>query len=422
MTTVQKISRAWILTLISIAAFGTVRGDNTGGSSYSRYGLGDIRYFPSGISDGMGGAGLAVLPTDDINQFNPAAWGRITRTRVTVGVLYEGFSTADSLQSNFLSGMSFNGFSMALPISPQSGVVLSFGLTPYSRINYNVKTADSTGDLAYSLQYVGNGGISVGYVGLSASPVSSLYVGAKFDYYFGTSNYITRQIFDANYTNADLTRSMQMHGAGFTLGAAWTGLRSILKLPATSALTIGAVFTSAADLSTTTERTYLFKTSTYTTHDTVSAPGGTTRIPVSFGGGLSFATDRYIVAADITHQRWANLVVNDIVDTTIRNSTRISIGGELVPQRDPGASAIQRWRYRLGAFYNSSYYDLKKPINEYGVTGGIGIPIIGDTKLNIGIGISKRGTTEMQLEEDTIYRISFTLSGGEMWFVRPPEE
>jgi hypothetical protein len=423
MTTAQRISYASILLVLILAAFSGALADNNGGSSYSRYGLGDIRYFPSGISDGMGGASLAVLPTDDINLMNPAAWGRITRARFTIGALYEGFSTSDAAQSNYLSGMSFNGLGLAFPVAPQSGIVLSFGMTPYSRINYNVKSTDTTGDLSYTLQYVGNGGVSSAYIGLSASPMSSLYVGVKFDYYFGNLNYITRQLFDGNYTSADFTRTLQVHGAGVTVGAAWNGLRQILNLPANEALTVGAVFSSGASLSTTTQRTYLFSTSSYTTHDTLLSPGGTTKIPFSAGGGLSFATERYILAADIMFQNWSSFLLDDASSTEIRNSTRISAGGELVPQRDPGAPAFQKWRYRLGVFYNSSYYNLRnEPVNESGVTGGIGIPVIGDTKLNIGLGISRRGTTSNMLEKDTIYRLSFTLSGGEMWFVRPPEE
>ena len=33
-----------------------------------------------------------------------------------------------------------------------------------------------------------------------------------------------------------------------------------------------------------------------------------------------------------------------------------------------------------------------------------------------------RGTTDLGLQKDHIVRLSFTVTGGEMWFVHPPEE
>ncbi len=397
--------------------------DNNGGSGYSRYGLGDIQYFQSSIAAGMGGTGLAVLPLDEINRINPAAWVRINRTRFSVGVIYEGYSTSDASHSTWLSGMNFNGLAFAFPMVPRSGVVLSFGLTPYSRINYNVKTTDSAGTLGYNLQYIGNGGLSLAYFGLSASPTTTLHVGAKFNYIFGTSNYITRQTFTGNYTNVDFTRSVDLRGAGFTLGAAYTGLRTLLNMPQTNALTVGAFFSSAVNLTTETNRRYVFSTSTLTSHDTLTTPGGTTHIPIAAGAGISYGTERYLLAADYMFQQWSDLTIDDASVPEIRNSYRISAGAELLPTRDPGASSLQKWRYRLGVFYNSSYYRLRdEPINEIGVGGGFGIPIIGDMKLNIGAEYSMRGTTDKQLLKDRILRMTFTLSGGELWFVRPPEE
>jgi hypothetical protein len=148
-----------------------------------------------------------------------------------------------------------------------------------------------------------------------------------------------------------------------------------------------------------------------------------THIPVAIGGGVSYATERMILAADLYYQNWSRFVFDDAAQPGIRDSYRFSAGGEIQPQRDQSAPMYQRWRYRFGIFYNASYYTLRdEPVNEIGISGGFGIPVIGDTKLNIGADYSFRGTTDKQLQKDRILRFSFTLSGGELWFVRPPEE
>src|SRR6058998_1855666 len=86
-----------LILLIGLPAAGSA--DSNGGSPYSRYGLGDIRFFASGRSMGMGGAGLAVISVSEIEGMNPASWARISQTRFSGGALYEGYSASDASAS-----------------------------------------------------------------------------------------------------------------------------------------------------------------------------------------------------------------------------------------------------------------------------------------------------------------------------------
>src|SRR5439155_1874127 len=99
----------------------------------------------------------------------------------------------------------------------------------------------------------------------------------------------------------------------------------------------------------------------------------------------------------------------------IRDSYRFGTGVELVPKKDPAAPFTQRIAYRFGIFYNASYYQVKgEKINEAGLTGGFGIPLLSDTRLSISGEYSFRGTTDLQLQKDKILRISLTLDIGEL--------
>ncbi|MBI1806712.1 MAG: hypothetical protein HYR76_06630 [Ignavibacteria bacterium] len=396
-----------------------------GGSAYSRYGLGDIRFFNNDHSMGMGGASIAVLSTSAIDRMNPAGWSQINRTRFSVSVLYEGFSTSDNSRSAFLSGMAFNGFMVAVPIATDHGIVFGAGITPFSRINYNVITQKSQAGFLYDEEYIGDGGLSVGHVGLSATLAGDIHLGTKMNYYFGTLNYITRQTFPGGqYTNAEVIRSTKLSGVGVTVGAIYSGLRKVFNMPTGHSLNLGLVVSTASNLSADEERFFSYTTSTtLTTRDTSMSPDGTIHLPFSWGGGLSYLTDRYQLAADLYYQNWYQYSANGVNAAELRDSYRFGVGGEILPKRDQSAPFTQRIAYRLGFFYNSTYYRLRgEPINEIGLTTGFGLPIISETRLTIGAEYSFRGTTNQQLQKDKILRISFTLSGGELWFVRPAEE
>ena len=72
---------------------------------------------------GMGGAGLSLAGTGDIDVTNPAGNSHITRAMISLDGIYEGFSASDGRSSAYLSRTSFSGAALALPIAPSSGVV-----------------------------------------------------------------------------------------------------------------------------------------------------------------------------------------------------------------------------------------------------------------------------------------------------------
>ena len=373
----------------------------------------------------MGGASIAVLSMNTIDRLNPASWPRINRTRFTVSALFEGYSSEDGTNSAYLSKTHFNGIALAVPVAPDHGIVLGAGISPYSRVNYNIVTPYTLSNFNYQLQYIGEGGISQGYIGLSYAPMKELYFGAKLDYYFGSISHKVKQSFASSlYTDAEVDRSARYNGIGFTCGAVYTGLKNLFGLGEANSLNLGAVLSTTSYLTTTDERYDFFSTSsTLTSQDTVILPDVTTKLPYSFGAGIAYQTEKIIVAGDLRYQRWTQFSVDGVSSPDLRDSYRFGVGVELLPKRETSAPFTQRIAYRFGCFYHSSYYQIHgEPINEFGVSGGFGIPVFGDTRLGISGEYSFRGTTDMQLQKDKILRLSFTLNIAELWFVQPAEE
>jgi hypothetical protein len=416
-----------ILFLSLVIIFGTMIPIRTlasnGGAVYSRYGIGILNYFPSSRSAGMGGAGFSTLPTNSIDEFNPAAWARINRTRFAVNGLYEGLFTSDGSSTAYFGSMGFNGFMIAIPISVSNGVVLGLGLAPYSRVRYDVvSNAIDANDLTYSMRYTGSGGLSQGQIGLSASITQDLNIGVRLNYIGGILNFETQQIFGPS-EYAEVTRSRQLDGLNQTFGVVYTGLKQYLNLTEKQSFNVAAIFTTTTYLSSRDEKYYLYRTSTLRTRDTTLSEKTQVRLPYSLGVGVSYGTEKILAVTDFYYHNWENSFSTDGSLTELRNSYRISAGCEFLPRREMTAPFLSQIAYRLGTFYHSSYFQINnKPINEFGATAGFGIPLFIDTRLDFGFEYAIRGTTELQIQKDNIIRFTLSINGSELWFVRPEIE
>jgi hypothetical protein len=413
-----------VLAVLCFCPWTTSFADNTGGSSYSRYGVGDIRYFSTSRAMGMGGAGIAVLSNQVIDRFNPALWTRVNRVRFSAGAMYEGFSSTDLNGSSYLSKTHVNSLSLAVPIERDFGISLSAGVAPYSKVNYNILSPSTQGSLNYTLKYLGEGGLSLAHLGISGSIGHELHLGTKLDYYFGSINHTISQTFTTtDYSSAEVMRSTRLSGAGITFGVVYSGLKNLLNLSEGTAFNIAAVVNTTSYITTTDERFSTFNSGTVVARDTVAFPDGKLRLPYSFIVGLAYQSENITIAGDVAYQKWSDLSSNGVTFSDIRDSYRFGLGMELLPKKDMSAPFTQRIAYRAGFFYQASYYQINNtPINEFGITGGMGIPLFADTRLGIAAEYSFRGTTDFQLQKDKILRISFTLDIGELWFIRPPEE
>ncbi len=407
-----------VLTLIFLVNFAAQ--SQNGGSGYSRYGIGDLRYFSGGRTVGMGGASIGVLTPASLEYINPASVAKINRTRFSISTLYEGISTEDFSASGYFSQFTFNGAAVAIPVATSEGVVVNLGMVPLSRINYNVKTPAGDPAIDYTIQYIGDGGVSKAYLGSSVTIAGVLSVGARLDYYFGTLNYTTSEKFsNSQYTSAEVRRTSEIRGIGSTLGVIYTGLSKLL--PENSTLNIGLMVSTTANPTATDQRFFVYNTTGTLLRDTLTLPDGNIQIPLAVGGGISYSAEKILLAADIFYQNWSKVRDNNGAD--LRDRYRYAVGGEIQPKKEYTAPFFQKIAYRLGIFSDATYYQLKgQPITETGLTFGFGIPVIGDTRLQLGAEYGLRGTTDNQLQKDRILRISLTLSGSELWFVRPEQE
>jgi hypothetical protein len=415
--------KTWnFLIAVIITVSQTIAG--TGGSNFSRYGLGDIQYPRGSFSMGMAGSTISVLSSASANRLNPAGWTIIDRTRFSIDVYYQGFSIKSAAESNFLSGIFFEGFDMSIPVAKEYGIVVGAGLHPYSNVDYNILVKELATDYVYDLSYVGEGGLSAAHIGVSGSLFTDLHLGAKLNYLFGNINHNIKQIITSGTASSfELYRSTRFYGFNGTFGLIYTGLGKNLGMAESNKWSVGLLFTSSSNLIAKQERAYnYYDKGNLLSQDTIPMNEGKAAIPLAVGFGIStLQNDRYLVAADYYTQNWGESKFFGVTPDGIRNSRRFSIGAELVPAKGMKAANWEKIGLRVGFFYDQTYYKIKgEKINEIGFTTGTDFSIYGDTRLSIGLEYGVRGVVNLQ--QDKIFRISVGLNAAELWFVRSEEE
>ena len=422
----MSLTRTFLLTcsLFVAGTFTAFAAD--GGSTYSMLGLGDIRYMPGARSAGMGYTGIALPGSQFINPTAPATWARITRVRLDASVLYEGFSSTDGRVSRYLSETGFSGALMAIPISPLDGIVLVTGFTPYSNVSFDLATSgtyqNGSDELEYSLRHTGKGGLGQGLLGLSYSPLDRLSLGASINYVFGTINKNTAITFTSSSLSAGSSKETNnIRGVLANVGALYSAFGGALK-----PLTIGATITTPGIFNSTRQVSYIYSGGGQISagYDTLLPQSGQIKIPIALGFGLAWdVNERLVFAADYRMQAWGSSEFYGEAPLGIRNSSMAGIGFEMSPSRDPSASFGNHIAFRAGFVYNATYYQIKGiPIDEWSGTAGLSLPISGDTKLNIAAEYGVRGKVSSSLVKDKVFRLTMSLTLGEMWFVRPEED
>lgn len=395
-----------------------------GGSSYSRFGFGDVIYYGDSRLYSMGSTGIALSDNELINGLNPAALTRITTTRFSGAFEYNRFNSKDEESSGLYSFGRIQGLSIAVPISIENGIVLSGYFIPYSTVNYaiNYNLYDDILDTDKQINFYGSGGLSQLSLGLSITAVNDLHLGCRINYLFGR----IRQFQSLSYENTSYLASNSDHsiyfsGFTYTLGSIYENIGKLFNLKSSDKLAIGFNLTARTSLNAEDNKTY--SRTAYDGGDSIVIIKSKTDVPLTIGFGIAYLNNgKYRFLGDITFENWAKTKFFGTHPTELRDAYRTSLGFELIPSRD-ASTYLKKLFYRFGVGYYSTYYNINGTgINELFISSGIGIPIGFESKLNIGIQLGIRGNTNNGLQKDTIFRLSIGISGSELWFQKFEED
>ncbi|MGI8892934.1 MAG: hypothetical protein ACR2GN_05680 [Bacteroidia bacterium] len=399
-------------------------------SPYSRYGIGEINYSGFTPSLSMGGTGIGFTAHNMVNILNPASYSDLNLVSFAAGIHsdFYRYSTENNSSTGNYTNLSY--LNLAFPLRKDTTWGLSFGLIPFSNVGYNIATSDSiTGVDLVSRSYQGSGGFNQVYIGTGFKIGKRISLGANVGYIFGNIDKIRRLEFEeANTINTQVSNNISISDINVNAAAQ---LRLITREK--SGLILGLTAGLPKDMSATRNFVALRYADNGSIIDTAYVrenESGSITLPLSLGAGIMYKKQNVWKERDVLNlgvdyfmQDWSTFEAFAISDS-LRNSYRVSLGAQYLPDESMQAGYMERVYYRFGVRYHQTYLEINETaLQEYGITFGLGLPMKpfglnrAPSYINIGVELGQRGTKENNLIQEQFARIliGFTLNDNS-WF------
>ena len=413
-----------LITSIAITA------QRTNSSPYSFFGVGE-EFSPITVEQSaMGGIGVAFNHYKYLNFTNPAAYANLRYTTYAFGMLNNKLTieNAGSKQSSNSTGLSY--FTLAFPVGKKAG--MSFGIQPVSSVGYSLSNSilDTSGNTTEITLFSGDGGVSRFYGSFGINLFKGLSLGVEGGFSFGNvENSITNQRADVSLSTR-YKETTVVRGSSITIGAQYDKeLKNQLIFNA------GATVKLGNDLRVT-GNNYLYSlilgsSGAESPRDTISQASisGNYRLPLktTFGVGLG-KFDKWYVGVEYENQ--------DAIETTgflnttnaafkYGESNRLSVGGFFLPKINSISSYWERVTYRAGVRFEktgllvdgSGLNTNFTPVDDFGISFGLGLPLKQLSTVNMGFEFGKRGTTTNNLIQENYFNFRLSLSLTDInWF------
>lgn len=393
-------------------------------SPYSYIGMGEVdpNIAPSQLA--MGGIGVSSSNGIYVNTQNPALLARNRYTTFEAGLNVELKNMQDYRQKQQLLGGNYKYLTLSVPVSNRW--TLSFGLSPYSTIQYETRSYRRLNILGLDsliYNYAGNGNISRVSISNGFRIGKGLYLGLETNVLFGnvTRGVGTQNMTDGQYYKVQMERRVDYGGFAFKAGAAYQA-----KVGKDLFFNVGATM----DLTSQTSATEISRFVTYDlgglnliNADTVGkATPFTQHLPVTTKVGISLEKPaKFMVGVDFSSTNWSNIdnFLGNI--QSLPKTYRVAVGGEITPDFEAVSNYFKRIVYRAGFNYATTPYSILNNGNfakEVNVTLGIGLPLRNLSYLNLSYQLGKRGTVANNGLEEQFHRVTLGLTLSDLWFVK----
>lgn len=416
-----------LLVLASLIFAQFANSQNNTNSPYTRFGYGDVSDTNNGEQSAMGGVSIGTRSSSSINTVNPASYSSVDSMTFMFDIgsaaLLSHFSESSGSVTKFNANLEY--ITMQFPLAKWLG--FSAGMLPYSYSGYDFYTNDTilmkTNTTAYdsirsTRSFIGDGGFTQVYTGLSAKLFNHISLGVNAYYMFGNiNNYrelsfgstTTNTISSTYYPSTAQKNFITANNFRFRFGAQFYNTFSEKH-----DLTLGLIYEQKTKLN-----------SSYTQinsgvlSDTISTNPGF-ELPTMYGIGLYYTYDKRLsIGIDYSMQEWKNAKYFGKTDS-LSNRSKLAVGIEYQPN-PKGRKFSDRVRYRAGFNLSDSYYNvgIAQPKN-YSITCGLGFPLYNKANntismLNTSLEYGKIGSSA--LRED-YFKFNLNITFNEHWFFK----
>ena len=421
----MKVIKNYFLILLFVLSTSFVVSQTNTGSPYSLNELGEINFLGNVSSLSMGGIDSAI-DSIEFNINNPSSLAKLKTTNYLIGTFYKSTGISNVNSTDNINTANINYIAVGIP-TKRFG--FGFGVLPYSSVGFNLQSTEeyNTANSITSRLFGAEGNINRAFVSIGLPLLKYLSLGASANYNFGKFNYEKFNLIEN--VNYGIFSNSSSEISGFTYN-----FSSNLSIPLKNDFTLNLVYSfyPEGDLdSYNIESLYTSNTSSITLEslgdfvdvDLNSRGLENTKLPVPKKSIYSLGLEKknsWFIGFQYESKLSSNFenVFLDTQNVSYRDSNSLSIGGYIIPDSSSLISYWKRVKYRIGIKNEKKSIIVNNlPINQFSLNLGLGLPIAGLSKANLGLELGKIGNDDNLIKEN-YFALRLGLSLNDVWFIK----
>lgn len=391
-------------------------------SPYAIIGFG--RQMPKGTirNVAMGGVGVSMGSVSTINVINPAllAYNSFTAFEFAGIGEHKTLSSATQTQKGFGASLAYFGF--VFPASNRWK--LGVGLRPFSLVNYSassvVKIQNAPNFVVQTLK--GTGGVSQFYLSQSFLITKGVAIGLNVSYNFGSVNDERQsQLVDTYYRDRYVVGKFeQTNYKDFTVQP---GAYFSIPISKNQYFHVGGIYEfkkkHRIEFFDALQRKDVFNDLIVYSDTLFFDAKGSITFPSSFTVGMSYEKlGKFSIGFDFTKENWSEYVSRS--SSSLKDSQRISVGGEFTPDFRSVSSYFKRISYRLGFKFEQLPINFAgKQLDDYSINTGLSLPMSkGFSSINVAVSYGILDGKKIDAITEKYIRFHLGLAINDRWFVK----
>lgn len=421
----MKVIKNYFLILLFVLSTSFVVSQTNTGSPYSLNELGEINFLGNVSNLSMGGIDSAI-DSIEFNINNPSSLAKLKTTNYLIGTFYKSTGISNVNSTDNINTANINYIAVGIP-TKRFG--FGFGVLPYSSVGFNLQSTEeyNTANSITSRLFGAEGNINRAFVSIGLPLLKYLSLGASANYNFGKFNYEKFNLIEN--VNYGIFSNSSSEISGFTYN-----FSSNLSIPLKNDFTLNLVYSfyPEGDLdSYNIESLYTSNTSSITLEslgdfvdvDLNSRGLENTKLPVPKKSIYSLGLEKknsWFIGFQYESKLSSNFenVFLDTQNVSYRDSNSLSIGGYIIPDSSSLISYWKRVKYSIGIKNEKKSIIVNNlPVNHFSLNLGLGLPIAGLSKANLGLEIGKVGDNDSLVKEN-YFALRLGLSLNDVWFIK----
>ena len=419
---IDKIPSILVYLLFSsIFAF----SQNNTRSPYSLNELGEINFLGNISNISMGGVDSAI-DSIEFNINNPSSLAKLNTTNYQIGTFYKSMGISNGVSTERANAANINYIAIGIPVKRFG---FGFGVLPYSSLGFNLQTSEEfNNENIIDTRFFGaDGNLNRAFLSLGIPLHKYFSIGATLNYNFGKFSYERYNQYDGINYGTYSNSSSEITGFTYSLS-------SSVSFPLKDDISLNLVYNYNLSDYLNSYNTEFIYTSTSSSINAESL-GDFVDVDLSNSGlentsllvpkksiysiGLE-KKNKWFLGAQFENKMssdFENKFLN-IENVSYRDSKIFSIGGYFIPDASSLTSYWKRVIYRFGLKNEEKSIIINNlPINHFSLNLGLGLPLSGLSKANIGLEFGKIGDDKNSLRENYV-ALRLGLSLNDIWFIK----